>query len=79
MPFSVVFNNPRDRQQINVLARQMFPDNVNFLMEAFQDATETKKHGYMFLDFKQASLRKNRVQTGIIPGETRIIYTPSKN
>jgi hypothetical protein len=76
--YLIVFNNPRDRMQINVLARQMFPNRVNFFMEAFEDAMETRTHGYIFLDFKQSTETRNRVQTGIIPGDQRLIYTPIK-
>jgi hypothetical protein len=73
--YLIVFNNPRDRIQISVLARQIFPYNIKFFMEAFHDATELKKHGYIFIDLKQATELKNRVQTGILPDEKRIIYT----
>ena len=73
--YLIIFKNPRDNLQINVLARQMFPDKIQFFMEAFSDAVENKSHSYIFLDLKQSTLDKNRVQTGIIPGEKRIIYT----
>ena len=74
--YLIIFKNPRDKSQINVLARQMFPNKVNFFMESFQDAVENKKHSYLFLDLKQTQLEKNRIQTGILPGEERLIYTP---
>ena len=73
--YLIIFKNPRDKSQINVLARQMFPNKIQFFMESFEDATENKSHGYLLLDFKQSTLMKNRVQTGIIPGDERIIYT----
>ena len=47
--YLIIFNNPRDKSQINVLARQVFPNNFNFFIEAFEDATN-KKYGYIFLD-----------------------------
>lgn len=74
--YIVIFKNPRDKSQIFVLARQMFPDNINFFMEAFSDIIKNGGHSYIFLDLKQQTLEKNRVQTGIIPGNQRIIYTP---
>lgn len=73
--YMIIFNNPRDKSQINVLARQMFPYNVNFFLEAYLDAIENKSHGYLFLDLKQSTIEKNRVQTGILPTDLRIIYT----
>lgn len=73
--YLILFNNPRDKLQINTLARQMFPGKVNFFMEAFDNAA-SKPHGYLFIDFKQATENKNRVQTGITPDDEWIIYTP---
>ena len=63
--YIIVLNNPRDRAQIFHLARQMYPDNVNFLLECYNDAVESQPYGYLFLDFTQSTPRKFRVQTGI--------------
>ena len=72
----IIFRNPRDKSQIFVLARQMFPDKINFFMEAFSDATNNNNNSYLYIDLKQSTKDKNRIQTNIIPGELRIIYTP---
>lgn len=72
--YLILFNNPRDKLQINTLARQMFPGKVNFFMEAFEDAA-SKPHGYLLIDLKQSTEGRNRIQTGITPDEQRIIYT----
>lgn len=74
--YIIIFKNPRDKSQIYALARQMFPDKISFFMEAFNDTINTGGHSYIFLDLKQKTLEKNRVQTGILPGDRRIIYTP---
>lgn len=73
--YLIIFKNPRDKSQISVLGRQMFPDKFHFFMEAYTDAVENRSHSYLFLDLKQTTLEKNRIQTGIIPGEQRVIYT----
>jgi len=73
--YLIIFKNPRDKSQINVLARQMFPEKYNFFMEAFSDAVNNKSHSYLFIDLKQDTLEKNRIQTAILPGETRVLYT----
>lgn len=73
--YIIVFKNPRDKSQIGVLARQMFPESVSFFMDAYSDAINNKSYSYLFLDLKQNTPDKNRIQTGIIPGEQRIIYT----
>ena len=72
-----ILNNPRDKAQIYNLARQMFPTNSLFLIECYEDAT-IKKYGYLFLDLTQSTNNRYRVQTGITPNETRIIYEPKK-
>jgi len=71
--YMIIFQNPRDLQQIRVLARQMYPDDSKFLIESFQDST-TKPHGYLFIDLKQSTESRNRIQTGILPSQKRIIY-----
>lgn len=72
--YMIIFRNPRDQQQIQTLSRQMFPQNFNFLIESFSDATN-KPHGYLFIDLKQTTEERNRIQTGILPTQKRIIYT----
>ena len=73
--YLIVFNNPRDKTQINVLARQLFPHNSSYFLESFEDSVK-KPHGYLFIDLKQSTESRNRIQTGIVPGDLRIIYTP---
>lgn len=75
--YLILFNNPRDKLQLSILARQMYPGDVNFFIESFKDATKSP-HGYLFLDLKQNTEEKNRVQTGILPLQKRILYTQSK-
>lgn len=75
--YIICFKNPRDQLQIQVLARQMFGTKSKFLIESFEDATK-KPYGYIFLDLKQETESKNRVQTGILPNQKRIIYTQKK-
>ena len=75
--YLIVFNNPRDKAQIYALARQMYPTNPQFLIESYQDAT-SKEYGYIFLDLTQSTDNRYRVQSGITPKETRIIYEPKK-
>ena len=74
----IIMDNARDRSQINHLARQMFPSNPNFLVECFQDAIKSFRYGYIFLDFTQNIDEAHRVQTRILPSDTRIIYEMKK-
>jgi len=71
--YLILMNNPRDKQQIYTLGRQMYPTNPNYLVECYQDATRIN-YGYLFLDMSPSGDDKFRVQSNILPGETRIIY-----
>jgi hypothetical protein len=73
--YLIIFNNPRDKNQINTLARQMFCEKTSFFFEALKDIFDNHKHAYIFFDLRVSTLEKNRIQTGIVPGETRLIYT----
>ena len=71
----IIFNNPQDKNQNQVLGQQMFPKKSSTFKEIFNDAiSHFDGHGYLFLDFKQSTQEKMRIQTGIIPGEQRLIY-----
>jgi len=76
--YLVLFKNPRDVNQINYLARQMFPaKHGNFVSEAFTDATSIP-YGYMLLDYRQETNDILRVRTGVFPQEKSYIYIPKK-
>ena len=71
----IVFNNPRDRQQIRTLGLQMYPKNYSSFLSIFEDAVKNHNgYGYLFLDLRLSTEERNRLQTGIIPGEERLIY-----
>ena len=72
--YLIILNNPRDKSQIYFLARQMYPTNPNFLIECYNDATENKEYGYLFIDLKQSTQKDFRIQSGITMDEQRIIY-----
>jgi hypothetical protein len=73
MSYLILFDNPRDRQQIRVLGQQMFPKRTVGFMEIFVDAIKANR--YIFFDFKLDTQERMRIQSGIIPGEERLIYT----
>ena len=72
--YLIILNNPRDRQQINCLARQLYPDNVNYFMEVHQDAVEHQKYGHLLIDLHQKTDRRTRLQTNI--DKDRCFYIP---
>lgn len=76
----VLFSNPRDKQQISVLARQISPENPRFISEAYTDATR-KPYGYLVLDLHQVTPEEYRFRTNIFSTEYphNVVYIPSKN
>ena len=71
--YIVLFKNPRDSQQIATLARQMYPGNSKFLVEAFADATKNP-FGYLLIDLKPDTDDKLRIRTNIFDDELQYVY-----
>ena len=72
--YMILTNNPRDRLQIKILGKQMFPGETGYFSESYNDAVTSKKFGYLTIDMTQETDDENRVQTGIFDNEERIIY-----
>lgn len=74
--YIVCFKNPRDRQQIRYLARQISPENPDFIQEANNDAT-SRPYGYLLFDLTQTTPDTYRYRTNIFPSDMppNIIYT----
>ena len=73
--YIVLFKNPRDAMQVSTLARQMYPGQNKFLVEAFKNATE-KPFGYLLLDLKPDTDEKYRIRTNLFPDERQYVYIP---
>jgi len=74
--YLVLYKNPRDRAQIQHLARQVYPEDPKFLQEAYLDATRTP-HTYLFLDLSQDCLEEFRFRSCIFPDDkTHYAYVP---
>jgi len=71
--YLVLFKNPRDATVVDFVARQAFPNNRNYLLESFKDATQDA-HGYLFLDFTQSCPDNLRIRTDIFNSEGVIVY-----
>lgn len=68
--YLVLFKNPRDKTTISWIARQAYPENPKFLIEAYHDATDNKPHGYLFIDFTQECPESMRVRSDIFTDMT---------
>ena len=66
--YIIAMNNPRDKQQISLLAKQFNPGNTNFIVEAFKKATH-RPYGYLFFDYKPQTDKILRVRSNIFPHE----------
>ena len=71
--YFVLFKNPRDSQQVSVLARQIFGNNWRFMQEAFTDATSVP-FSYLLVDLKPQTEDRLRLRANIFPGETNFVY-----
>jgi hypothetical protein len=75
--FIVLLKNPREKNQCNYLARQVYPENPRFIQEAFMDATN-KEFGYLLFDLTQQTDDLYRFRTNIFSTDfpRNIIYVP---
>lgn len=62
--YYVIFKNPRDKSQLEFLARQILPRKSKALIEVFEAATEMP-HNYLFLDFTQECPDKFRFRSNL--------------
>ena len=76
--YLVIFKNPRDMTVIDYLARQAYPNNRNFLITVFRDATDNKPHGYLFMDFTQECPEDMRIRTDIFNKKSGAILYKQK-
>lgn len=74
--YLILFNNPRDKYQISVLGRQMFPGNTKYFLEAFNDATSAP-YGYLLIDYKSKTPDYLRLRTNLL-SDRQVVYIPKK-
>ena len=72
--YLVLFKNPRDSTVVEYLARQAFPGDKQFLVDAFKDATQKIPYGYLLLDFTQDCPEEIRVRTDSFNSKVITIY-----
>lgn len=82
--YLVLFKSPRDRSQVDHLARQVYPRDIAFFREAFEDATRNP-YTYLLVDLMQTTPEKLRLRSRILPEESikgvpsPICYLPLKH
>jgi len=75
--YIILFKNPRDATQFANLARQMYPKNWQFAVEAFKDATR-EPYSYLVLDLRPEQDEDLRLRAQIFPGEKQYVYVSKK-
>src|SRR5271156_297006 len=70
--YFVLFNNNRDKMQIEYLSRQMFPSSNHFLRDAFMDATKTR-HSYLLIDLHTETPQLLALRAKILPKEAPMV------
>jgi hypothetical protein len=79
--YNVIFRNPRDKMQIKHLQAQMYPNSGNFLVQAFDDATQDQTYSYLLIDYHSKTNDLIRVRARILPHEQmtmpQVVYVPT--
>lgn len=73
--YLIVFKNPRDKSQIQHLAKQISPQNSSYVIDAYHQAT-SRPYGYLLFDFDQSTPDSHRLLSGVLPNELPIRYIP---
>jgi energy-coupling factor transporter ATP-binding protein EcfA2 len=66
--YIVLFKNPSDATQVQVIGRQMYPEARKFLSAANTKATK-RPHGYIFIDLRQETPDSYRIRSRILEKE----------
>jgi len=75
--YLVLFQNPRDANQFATLAKQIYPNDSRFAIEADADDTSVP-YGYFLVDLKPEQDDRYRLRTNVFPGETQYVYVRKK-
>lgn len=75
--YIILFPNARDVNQVNCLARQLYPNNSRFLTDAYKKAT-SKLFGYLVIDLHPRTTEECRLRESLFPCENGYywIYQP---
>ena len=71
--YLVLFENVRDKMQVNYLGRQAYPGKSKNFMKAYYDAVQ-RPYGYLLLDFSHNVDEKFRMRTNVFPSEEMLAY-----
>lgn len=73
--FIILFQNLRDRSQIQRLGQQLFPGEGRVLVEAYKDCLQ-ERYGYLVIDLSPHTDHRLRLRTDVFPNEFTKIFKP---
>ena len=76
--YIILMKNDRDKQQISILSRQISPNNSNYIIQAYQDATK-EPYDYLLLDFSPITDNTIRLRSKIFPNQFPMVTYLEKN
>ena len=66
--FMYLFKHPREKIQVNYIARQLNPLSYKWIVAAYHEATK-KPHGYLMIDLTQNTPDRLRIRSSVLPHE----------
>jgi hypothetical protein len=75
--YLILFRNPRDPSQVWHLGRQLYPRNIKFFEEAYNDAV-SQPYGYLVVDLKQDTSDDMRLRTIDRQNNKMFVYVKKK-
>lgn len=70
--YLVLFKNPRDKYQVLLMVRKMFPGKSHFFMDCFDDVTSVP-YGYLMIDLKAKKTDDFRLRTDLF-SDMSVVY-----
>lgn len=71
--YVILFKNSRDMSQINCFARQLYPRNSKFLLDAYIKAT-TPSYGYLVVDIHPRTEEDFRLRDSLFPDSDGVYW-----
>lgn len=69
--YIVMYKNPRDQLQAMTLGRQIFPNDLKYFIEAYEDST-SNPYSYLLVDLKSSTDNDMRLRSRVLPEESDI-------
>lgn len=67
--YIVLMKNERAVQQVSFLSRQLCPENIPYIIQAYSKATKTKPYSYLIIDLRSDTNKQIQLRSNIFPHE----------